>query len=109
MVETGVARAGSPRRIRVDPFEVLSHGLNRGVQAVEVQSVEPGLSPALWLRVVVGSQPLDKLNNIGVAPHPPREAPEIAQRLLAIDIVAETAHIAVDAVSVRPVRLDRHG
>src|SRR6202030_2372133 len=106
MVEAGVPSAGALRSIGVDPLEILDHGFHRGMQAVEIEAVKAGLSGARGKGVVVRSQPLEKLNHIGVAPHPSRKAPEVGERLLGIDIVTGTANIAVDAVGIRPIRLD---
>src|SRR5712671_2182571 len=107
MVEAGVPSAGSLCSIGVDPLEILDHGFHRGVQAVKIEPVKAGLSSALGKGIVVRPQPLDKLDHIGVAPHPSRKAPEVAERLLGIHIVAGIAYKPVDAVGVRPVRLNR--
>src|ERR1700730_7011553 len=109
MVEAGVTSACSLRRIGLDALEILDDRFHRGMQAVKIEPVKAGLSSALGKGIVVRSQPLDKLHDIGVAPHPSRKAPEVAERLLTIDIGTGTANIAVDAVGVRPVRLDRDG
>ena len=79
------------------------------MQAIKIESIKPGPSSARRKGNVVRSQPLDQLHYIDIAPHPPREAPKVAERLLGIHIVAGIAHIAVDAVGVRPIRLDRDG
>ena len=55
------------------------------------------------------AQPLDELDHVGVAPHPRGEAPEVGERFYGIDIVAHAAHVAVDAVGVGPIGLDRDG
>jgi hypothetical protein len=55
------------------------------------------------------AQPVDELEDHGVAPHPGREALEVRKRIGAAGVVAEAAHIAVDAVRVGPVGLDRDG
>ena len=56
----------------------------------------------------MAAQPVDEGQHVGVAPHPVRKAPEAGQRAVGIRILALAAHIAVDAVSVRPVGFDRH-
>src|ERR1700681_1154151 len=109
MVEASVTRAGSLCRGGIGPLEIFDHGCHRGMQAVEIESVKAGLSGTGRKGVIVRSQPLDKLDHIGVAPHPSWEAPKVAERFLSIHIIARIAHIAVDAVGVWPVRLDRDG
>jgi hypothetical protein len=107
MVEAGVTSAGSLRRIGVDALEILDDRFHRGMQTVKVEAVKAGFSGALRKAIVVRSQPLDKFHHIGIAPHPPRKAPKIAERLRGIHIVAGIAHKPVDAIGVRPVRLER--
>ena len=109
MVEAGVTSAGSLRRIGIDALEILDDRFHRGMQAVEIESVKAGLSETGRKGVIVRSQPLDKLDHIGVASHPSWEAPKVAERFLSIHIIARIAHIAVDAVGVWPVPLDRDG
>src|SRR3981189_2554384 len=107
MVEAGVTRTGSLCRIGIGPIEIFDHGFHRGMQAVKIESIKAGLSGAGRKAVIVRSQPLDKLNHIGIAPHPSREAPKVAECFRTIHTIAYIAHIAVDAVGVWPVRLDR--
>src|ERR1700730_7585762 len=111
MVEAGVTSAGSLRRIGVDALEILDDRFHRGMQAVKIEPVKAGLSSALGKGIVVRSQLLDKLHDIGVAPHPSRKAPEVAERLLGMDsgTGTGTANIAGYRVGIRPIRLDRDG
>ena len=55
------------------------------------------------------AQPAYEVEHVGVAPHPLREPLEARERLAAAPVFAPPAHVAVDAVGVRPVGLDRHG
>ena len=75
------------------------------MQAVEIEPVEAGglagLGASLWL-----AQPADEIEHLGVAPHPGREAAEVAQRLLGVGVLGRPVHVAVDAVGVGPVGLD---
>ncbi len=103
VVEARVALAGALGGLRVDVVEIVEDGLDGGVEAVEVQAVEPGLRASCRQRVVPVAQPPDELDDLGVAPHPRREAPEVAQRLLGAAVVAEAPHVAVHAVGVGPV------
>ncbi len=58
MVETGIAPAGSRGGRRVDPVQVGDDLVDRPVQAVQVQALEPGLGPLISARpVVVLAQP----------------------------------------------------
>jgi len=109
VVETGVASTGRLRRIGVDLLKIMEHGFHRGPQAVEIEAIEADLRGARPKRVVVFTKPLDELDHVGVAPHPGWEAPEVGEPFYGIDVVAHAAHIAVDAVSVGPIGLDRHG
>jgi hypothetical protein len=104
-LEAGVALASALRRRRVGLAEVGDDGLHRGSRAVEVQSVEAGLRRAGRERIVVLAQPRGELGDRAIAPHPRREAAEVAERVLAAGVVALAAHPAVDAPRVRPVRL----
>ena len=74
------------RRVGIDPVQVRDHRLHRGAQAVEIQAVEARLCTPATLRVVVRAQPPDEVDDVGVAPHPRREASEPAQRLLGIAV-----------------------
>jgi hypothetical protein len=56
--------------------------------------------------LVVGAQPPDEVQHVGVAPHPCGEAPEAAQRLLGAAVLATAADVAVNAGGVGPISLD---
>ena len=58
------------------------------MQAIKIESIKAGLSGTGRKAVIVRPQPLDKLNHIGIAPHPSREAPKVAERFLSIHIIA---------------------
>jgi hypothetical protein len=109
VLEAGVAPARAPRGLRVNLVQVAEHGLDGSVEAVEVEPVEADLCCARGQRVVVGAQPLDELDDDRVAPHPRREALEAAERRARFRVVRLAAHVAVDAVRVGPVGLDRDG
>lgn len=49
---------------------------------------------------------MDKLEHIGVAPHPRRKALEAAERRDGTGIVARAAHETVDPIGIGPVALD---
>jgi hypothetical protein len=109
VVEADITSAGLPRRLGVDFLEILQHGFHRGAEAVKIEAVEANPWSARRQRVVVRSQPLDELDHLGVAPHPGWEAAEVGERFNGGDVVAHTAHVAVDAVGVGPIGLDRDG
>ena len=96
-------------RLGVDLVQVGDHGLHRGVQAVEVQTVEADLAACPADAVVVVAEPADEVEDVGVAPHPGRESPESRQGVDGLGIVAAAADEAVDAIGVGPVGLDGHG
>ena len=103
-----VAAASSRRGRRVDLLEVGDHGLHRRAQAVEVEAVEAHASPRSREAFVVGAQPPDEVQDLGVAPHPGGESAEAAQGLLGVAVLAGALHVAADAVGVGPVALDGH-
>jgi hypothetical protein len=55
----------------------------------------------------VRSQPANKVEDIGVAPHPGGETAESGQRFHAVGIRALALDVAVHAICIRPVRFDR--
>src|SRR2546421_12936838 len=63
----------------------------------------------LFRSLVVAAQPLGELDDDAVAPHPGRKTLEAAERFLRARVRALAAHVAVDAVGVRPVGLDGDG
>ena len=105
VLEARVALSGPGRGRRIDLLEVGDHLLDRGVEAVEIEAVEPGGIGGI-AAVVVRAQPADEVEHLGVAPHPGREALKAAQRLLGVRVLAGPADVAVDAVGVGPVGLD---
>jgi hypothetical protein len=100
------SRARRPQRPWIDAVEDAEHGLDRREHAVQVEAVEADTRRRRQRRVV-GVQPLDELDDDGVAPHPGREALEVGERCGGVGIVAEAADVAVDAVRVGPVGRDR--
>jgi hypothetical protein len=59
--------------------------------------------------LVVGAQPPNEVENLGIAPHPRGEPLEAAQRLLGIGVASGALDVATDTVGVRPVTLDCDG
>ena len=77
LAEVVEARVAVPRALgglRVNLVQIIKDRLHRGVQAVEVESVEADLFLIGRELVVVCSQPADKIEHVGVAPHPGGEA-----------------------------------
>jgi hypothetical protein len=94
------ALAGAARRLGIGLVEVADDGLDRAVQAVQVEAVEArGALRAL----VVLAQPLDELEHHRVPPHPAREAAEVSERRVRVPTGA--TDVAVRAVGIRPVGL----
>lgn len=100
---------GQTGRLRINPVEKIEHGANRGMQAVEVQSVEAGFLGTFRQGVVALAQPGDELHDISVAPHPSRKALEGIERFDGIRVAGPPAHIAVNAVGVGPVHFHGNG
>jgi hypothetical protein len=63
---------------RIDFVQVTQNGLDRGVQAVKIETVETALQFAFLLPFIVSAQPADELKHIGIAPHPLWKTPEAA-------------------------------
>src|SRR5206468_6445391 len=99
MVEAGIPRARDLRGFWIDPGQVGEHYLHRRPQAVQVDTIEPS-TPLEWLRVVVGAQPFDERDHVGIATHPGWKAAEIAQRLDGAGVVRGTADVAVHPICV---------
>jgi len=108
VVETGIAIARAPRRLRIDLVEVGHHRFHRGVEAVEVEAVEADLRSLGWECVVPLAEPGDELDDVRVQPHPRGKAPEIGERFLRSPVPARAANVQVNAVRVWPVPLHRH-
>jgi hypothetical protein len=74
------------------------------VQAVEIEAVEADPAALLTGRVEI-AQPPDEVENVGVPPHPGREAAKAAERIDRIGVVARSRDVAVDAQGVGPIGL----
>ena len=106
MIEARVAFARTSCRLRIGVVEVLDDGLHRGVQAVEIESVEADRRHVGGQSVVPFAQPGHELDDVGVPPHPGREPAEVRERLFREFVVVLAPHESVDAVGVGPVALD---
>jgi hypothetical protein len=83
VVETRLALAGTRGGSRVNPLQAGDNFVDRPVQAVRVQAIEPGLRPLVCPGpVVVLAQPLGEVQHRRAPPHPGRETLETAQCLL---------------------------
>ena len=80
VVEARIPRSGALRLVGIDRVEVRDDRFDRGPQAVEVEPVEARHAERIGDPVVPLAQPVDELDHLGVAPHPGREASEVAQR-----------------------------
>src|SRR6266850_404006 len=109
VIEAAVALARDPRLFRIDFLQLLQYLVDRGVQAVEVEAIEPDLGGAWLQAVVVGAQPAHEIEHVRVAPHPGGEPLETGERGIGIPVFAFAADEAVHAVRVGPVGFDRDG
>src|SRR5829696_6980290 len=101
--QAAIAAARLVCGLGIDLVEVAQDGIDRGVEAVDVEAAE--LGPALRRpMLVLGPQPLHEIAHLDVAPHPGREARE---RPLLARKRGVMAHIGVYAGGVRPVGFDR--
>jgi hypothetical protein len=55
------------------------------------------------------AQPANEIEDIGIAPHPLREAFKPGEGIDAVHVRPFAAHIAIDAVGVGPIRFRRNG
>src|SRR6266545_206300 len=83
VVEAGVPGTCALRGLGIDSLEVLDDRVHRGVQAVEVEAVEADLGRARRQLAVPLPQPAEEGDDVGVPPHPGREAAEVGERLRA--------------------------
>jgi hypothetical protein len=74
------------------------------MQAVEIQPVET--NPLGMPVLIVIAQPTDKIENIGVAPHPCRKSPEARKRIDCIFVLPLKQNKFINAICVWPVCFD---
>ena len=101
-LEAAVSLAGQAGELRLLLGKEVDDRAHRAAEVVEVEPVEAG-HRLVRSAVIVLPQPADESVDLGVAPHPGREALEGAKLPLALRPVTD---IAVDGRRVRPVRLD---
>ena len=106
VVEAGIARAGTLRRFRIDAVEIAHDGLHRIAQAVQVEAEEADAAGRIGLLCVVRAQPAEPARDLGVAPHPAREALEIGERRVDRVRAAFALRPAARTQCRRPVGLD---
>src|SRR5258707_15358228 len=83
LLKAGVTFTGTGRRRGVHPVQVGDDVVHGSVQTIQVEAVEPGLGlPTAAQPVVVLTLPDHEIQDVGVPPHPGREALEFAQCLL---------------------------
>ena len=109
MFETRIAIPRPFRCLGIDFVQIADHFLDRGVEAVEIESVEADLLIVTADAIVVLAQPADETEHVGVAPHPGRKALEVAESVDRFGVVADSANKSIDAVGVRPIRLHCDG
>ena len=79
------------------------------MKTIEVQVIEPDRSLIARKRRVMGMQPGDKAQHVGIAPHPQGKAGKVAQGVESRHVAALSRDIAMDPMGVRPIRLHGHG
>ena len=108
LVEAGVTLPGAVRGSRVDSVQVGDDLVDRTVQAIKVQAVEPRLGPLVAARPsVVLTQPAHEIQHRRITPHPGRETLESSQCLLGGRVVPAATDIPVHPVGIGPVSLGR--
>ncbi len=101
VVEAGVAIPRAACRLRIDFVQEIQHCSHGGMQAVEVQPVET--SPLGMPVLVVIAQPPDKIENIGIAPHPRRKSSEACKCIDRFFVFTFKPDKLINAIGVRPV------
>jgi len=104
-----IAFTSAAGRLWIVLVEIVDHGVHRCAHAVEVKAIEADVGRGVAEAHVVGAQPTDEVEHIGVAPHPGGKAREAAQGLLGVGVGSCPADMAVDALGVGPVTLDGDG
>jgi hypothetical protein len=103
--ETAIALARYARSGRIDPLQIAEHGFNRAGQAVDIEAVEPYLRFRVVDPLVVITEPLDKIVDLLVPPHPDRKTGERSLRSAG---EGRVPHVMVDTGRVRPIGLYGH-
>src|SRR5271157_1474630 len=98
--EASIPAAGRFGFLRVNPIEIGENGGDRTSQTVDVEAAEFGSGLGRQF-LIVSSQPFDEVTHFNIAPHPGREA---RKGLFGGWFVRVTAHVAVDACGVGPIR-----
>jgi hypothetical protein len=98
--------ASLPGRLGVDLLQVAQDRVDRLVEAVQIEPVEARRHRR---PLVVAAQPPDERLDDLVAPHPAREAQEVAERGVGVAVLALAPDEAVDPVGLWPVRLHGDG
>src|SRR4051812_24613547 len=109
MSETGVTVTSTTPCIRINFVKVTQNGLNRSVQAIEIQAIEPCLLLSQPYSIVVLSKPTNKIEHVGISPHPCWKALEIAQGIHRFHIISVATDEAVNSVGIGPVGLNGDG
>ncbi len=102
-----IAISGATCSLRVNLVQVTEYRFDGSVQAVEIEAIEAYPLSGIQ-RVVVTTQPANKVENVRIAPHPCGEASESTQGLDSIRIFVLALYIAINPVGIRPVGLHRY-
>ena len=102
--KAGIAISGAARRFRIDLVQEIQHGSDGGMQAVQIQSVEANASGVPVFIVI--AQPADKIEHIGIAPHPGGKSLEAGKRINRVLVFTLKSHILIYAICIGPIRLD---
>lgn len=99
-IEARVARSRAPRRFGIALLEAAEHGVDRCVDAVEIQAANADVRSR-------PPGPVDEIAHDGVLAEPPRETREARERLLGPEVGASPSDEALHAVRLRPAFFDR--
>ena len=75
------------------------------MKAVQIQTVETRAALDRQ-RLIVGAEPSDEVQDIGIAPHPGGESTKVPQRLHRVPVASGTTSVLINPIRVGPIRLD---
>ena len=109
MIEATITITRTPRRRRIYFVEIAKHSLDRCMHAVEIQAINARETVLRASLCIPCAQPFDEFDHDGVAPHPARETPKIAQRIIRVRVFAAAGYEPMDPECIRPIRLESDG
>ena len=107
ILEAGIAIAGAAGSFGVNLVQEIKDSPDGSMQTVKIQSIEAYTSRGL-VQLVVIPQPANKVEHIGVAPHPGGKSLEASKGIDRILVFALKSYKLIDAIRIRPICFDRN-